>query len=107
MKLYLCFMIVYSVTIKIDLEIHNEWFSWMQTKHIPDVLATKKFVDHRMLRLLAEDEQDGITYNIQYRAASMSDYFDYQNDFAPELQAEHTSKYKDKVVAFRTLLKEV
>lgn len=100
-------MIIYSVTVKIDLDVHNEWIEWMKSKHIPDVLATKKFVDYKMLRVLAEDEQAGITYNIQYRAESMSDYFDYQNDFAPALQVEHTEKYKDKFVAFRTLLKEV
>lgn len=100
-------MIIYSVTVKINLDVHDEWFNWMKTKHIPNVLDTKKFIDYRMLRILAEDEKDGITYNIQYRAASMSDYFDYQNDFAPELQAEHSEKYKDKFVAFRTLLKEV
>ena len=100
-------MIICSVTVKINLDVHDEWFNWMKTKHIPNVLDTKKFIDYRMLRILAEDEKDGITYNIQYRAASMSDYFDYQNDFAPELQAEHSEKYKDKFVAFRTLLKEV
>lgn len=104
---YLCKMIVYSVTLKIDLDIHDEWLEWMQTIHIVDVLATKKFVDYRMLRLLAEDERDGITYNIQYRTESMSEYFEYQKDFAPALQAEHTLKYKNKVVAFRTLLREV
>lgn len=100
-------MIVYSVTVKIDLDVHNEWMDWMQMKHIPDVIATGKFVDYKMLRVLAEDEQAGITYNIQYRAKTMKDYFDYQNDFAPKLQVEHTKRYKDKFVAFRTLLKEV
>lgn len=107
MKFYLCFMIVYSVTLKVDLDVHNEWLEWMKTIHILDVLATKKFVDYRMLRILAEDERDGITYNIQYRAETISDYFDYQKEFAPALQIEHSAKYKDKVVAFRTLLKEV
>lgn len=100
-------MIIYSVTIKVDLDIHNDWIDWMKKVHIPDVMNTKKFVDYRMLRVLAEDEQSGITYNIQYRAESMTDYFDYQNDFAPKLQAEHTERFKDKFVGFRTLLKEV
>lgn len=100
-------MIVYSVTVKIDLDVHNEWIEWMQSKHIPDVLATGKFVDYKMLRILAEDERSGISYNIQYRAKTMSDYFDYQNNEAAALQAEHTEKYKDKFVAFRTLLKEI
>jgi len=100
-------MIIYSVTVKIELDVHDEWFLWMKKKHIPDVLATGKFVDYRMLKILAENETDGITYNIQYRAKNISDYFDYINNLAEPLQKEHTEKYKDKFVAFRTLLKEV
>ena len=100
-------MIIYSVTVKIDLDVHDEWLSWMKTVHIPDVMATGKFVDYRMLKILAENESDGISYNIQYRAKTMSDYFDYLNNFAEKLQVEHSQKYKDKYVAFRTILKEV
>jgi hypothetical protein len=100
-------MIVYSVTVKIDLDVHDEWLNWMKTVHIPQVMDTRKFLDYRMLRMLAENETDGITYNIQYRTESMSDYFDYQNNYAPALQSDHTERYKDKFVAFRTILKEV
>lgn len=100
-------MIIYSVTVKIDLDVHNEWFSWMQSKHIPAVLKTEKFVDYNMCKVLVEDETEGITYNIQYKAKTMADYFDYLNDYAEVLQVEHGLKYKDKFVAFRTLLREV
>lgn len=100
-------MIIYSVTVKIDLDVHQEWFSWMQKKHILDVLKTNKFVDYKMYKVLVDDETEGITYNVQYRANTMSDYFDYLNDYAEVLQVEHGLKYKDKFVAFRTLLREV
>lgn len=100
-------MIIYSITVKIDLDVHNEWFAWMKSKHILDVLNTGKFIDYKMLKILAENETEGITYNIQYRAKTISDYFDYLNNHAEVLQVEHGTKYKDKFVAFRTLLKEV
>lgn len=100
-------MIIYSVTVKIDLSVHDEWFSWMKNNHIPDVIATKKFIDYRMFKILVDNESDGITYNIQYSAKTMTDYFDYLNNDAEALQVEHGAKYKDKFVAFRTLLKEV
>ena len=100
-------MIVYSVTVKIDLKAHSEWLEWMRNKHIPDVLATGKFVSHKLFKVLAEDETDGVTYNIQYFAKTMGDYFDYQNDHAQQLQAEHRERYQDKFVAFRTLLREI
>ncbi len=100
-------MIIYNVTVKIDLSIHDEWLTWMKGKHIPDVLATGFFHDSRMMRLLEQDESDGITYAIQYRAASMEDLVSYQQQAAPALQAEHSERYGDKFVAFRTILREV
>jgi hypothetical protein len=36
----------------------------------------------------------------------MSDYLTYQEKHAPALQKDHYDRYKDKFVAFRTLLKE-
>lgn len=100
-------MIVYSVTVKIDLDVHDLWLKWMKGIHIPEVMDTGKFVDYRMLRILEENETDGITYNMQYRAESIGDYFDYQKNHAPDLQRKALDLFKDKFVAFRTLLKEV
>jgi hypothetical protein len=100
-------MIIYSVTVKIDLDVHDAWISWMKEEHIIEVLATGKFKEYRFHRILAEDETDGITYNVQYYASTMQDYFEYRDEFAPALQNKSLSRFKDKFVAFRTLLKEV
>lgn len=100
-------MIIYNVTVKVDLDIHDEWLEWMKSKHIPDVLATGMFLSNKIYRVLDQDNSDGITYAIQYSANSMSDYFKYQQEYAPGLQKETADRYKDKFVAFRTLLKEV
>jgi len=37
----------------------------------------------------------------------MNHYEKYQAQHAPALQADHTNKYKDRFVAFRTLLEIV
>jgi len=100
-------MIVYNVTIKVDHDIHDEWLLWMKHEHIPAVLATGYFQDNRMMRLLETDEHDGVTYAIQYRAVSMEDYLIYQEQKAPALQQEHTERYRNKFVAFRTVMREV
>lgn len=100
-------MIVYNVTVKIDLDVHDEWLHWMKHVHIPEVMLTGKFVDNRVMRIMEEDSSEGITYAIQYRCESMSDYLEYQEHHAADLQKDHTEKYKDKFVAFRTILKEV
>ncbi len=97
-------MILYNVTIKIANEVHDDWLNWMKTIHIPDVLNTKLFLENRLCRLLGEDEQEGVTYAIQYLCKDMTTFQQYQTHFAKSLQEEHTQRYKNKYVAFRTLL---
>lgn len=99
-------MIVYNVTVKIEHDIHDDWMSWMKSKHIPDVLNTGLFVDNKIMKVLV-DEEDGVTYSIQYRVESWEKLKDYQDNHAPALQKEHTTRYEGKFVAFRTLLEEV
>ncbi len=100
-------MIVYSVTVNIENDVHEEWLEWMKLKHIPDVMGTGYFTSHRILRLLGDEDTGGVTYSIQYHCNGIDDYKDYQEKSAPSLQKEHTEKFKDKFVAFRTLLEEV
>lgn len=98
---------VYNVTVKIDLSVHDDWLAWMKSKHIPDVMNTGFFTSYKLMRILAMDETDGISYAIQYTCNSMEDYNAYQHTNASELQKEHTARYKDKFVAFRTLMRVV
>ena len=95
-------MIIYNVTINVDESINDEWLEWMKSRHIPDVLATGMFTGYKIFRIRTDDE--GFTYSIQYFLKSDEDYEKYQKDFAPKLQAEHTEKFKNKFVAFRTVM---
>jgi hypothetical protein len=100
-------MIVYNVTIKIDLDVHDLWLRWMKEEHIPQVMETGCFTDNKIYRVLEENTTDGITYAIQYFANSMSDYFDYKENHATRLQQDGISLFPGKYTAFRTLLKTV
>ncbi len=100
-------MIIYNVTVKVDLEFHDLWLKWLQEEHIQRVLETGCFTDCKIYRLLEEDTSDGISYAIQYFANSMSDYFNYKEHHAARLQKEGMDLFPGKFQAFRTLLKEV
>lgn len=99
-------MIIYNVTVKIDHDVHEEWLTWMREKHIPEVLATGRFLEHRITRVMVEEE-DGVTYAFQYTCKDMHTLEQYHQHEAPALQADHLERYKDKFVAFRTLLEVV
>ena len=98
-------MIVYNVSIKIDKEIKKEWIQWMKEKHITDVMNTGLFISHSFLEILNEDVED--TYAIQYFSKDMEILNTYFDEYATDLQKEHSLKYKNKFVAFRTIMKEV
>lgn len=100
-------MIIYNVTINIDREVESEWVRWMKSVHIPEVLATNCFESCRMLKMMYEEESQGTTYAMQYTAKSLEMIEQYQREFAEALQAEHSSRYKNKFVVFRSLLEEV
>ncbi len=97
-------MIIYNVTINIDHAVHDEWLKWMKEIHIPEVMRTGLFLENRMMKVLGDEESGGVTYSVQYTCKNMGDFKQYENMFAPELRRTHLEKYRDKFVAFRTLL---
>lgn len=99
-------MILYNVTVNVNEDIHSEWIEWMRIKHIPDVMNTGCFIHNKILKL-TEPKQDGHTYSFQYFSESYDKLKEYQERYAPRLQAEHTQRYQDKFVAFRTILEVI
>ena len=96
-------MLLYNVTIIVEDAAADEWLQWMQEIHIPEVMATGKFVSNRLLKVL-DSPNEGVTYCVQYVAENLNDYNDYQQIHAPALQADLQSKFENKLVAFRTLM---
>jgi hypothetical protein len=96
-------MIIYNVTVSIDLDVHEKWLKWMQEVHIPEVMNTGKFMECRMSKILAEEE-GGKAYSIQYLCKDKETLENYQAEDAPALQKKHQELFGTKAVAFRTLL---
>lgn len=96
-------MIIYNVTINIEENIHDEWLNWIK-EHIPQVLATGKFTDAKLTRVLVEQDIEGFTYSIQYRAKSREDLEAYYKHHADRLRQDGLKRFADKMLAFRTEL---
>jgi len=100
-------MVLYNVTIGIDTSAESEWLEWMKNKHIPNVMATGMFVEHKIFKVLNQEEEESTSYSVQYFAESVDKVVKYLDDFAPPLVEEHRKKFQDRHVAFRTLLDQV
>lgn len=100
-------MILYNVTVKINATLETEWLQWMRTTHIPDVMNTGLFINYKICKILHQEEDGGVTYAFQYFCKDMPTFEEYQSKHAKALQADHTNRYKDQYVAFRTLMEVI
>jgi hypothetical protein len=100
-------MYIYNVTTNIDNSIKDEWLKWMKEKHIPEMLATGKFSQAKMSKVLIEEEMGGITYSVQYTTDSKETLQEYYDDYAPKLRGESLKLFKSSFVSFRTELKVI
>lgn len=99
-------MILYNVTVNIDLEKELEYVKWMKEVHIPEVMATGFFHESRFFKLLHELEE-GVNYSSQYFAESMEHVHQYQAEYAQELQQRLKNRFDGHYVVFRSLLELV
>lgn len=101
-------MIIYNVTVNIENDVHQDWIVWMKTVHIPQVMKTGFFLEHKICKVIStQEDETGHTYAIQYTCANMHDLDEYREKYSPELQKEHMKRYEGKFVSFRTLLEVV
>ncbi|MCC1484392.1 DUF4286 family protein [Winogradskyella immobilis] len=96
-------MIIYNVTSNIEDSAHDEWLIWIK-KHIPQVLATGKFTEAKLTKVLTEADIEGQTYSVQYRAHSREALDAYYKDDAERLRNDGLQRFADKVLSFRTEL---
>lgn len=99
-------MFLYNVTIILEDTAAEEWLQWMQEIHIPEVMATGMFVSNRLLKVV-DSPNEGVTYCTQYVADSLGNYNQYQEVFAAALQADLNEKFKNRFVAYRSLMEFV
>jgi len=99
-------MFLYNVTLILEDSAAEEWLQWMQDTHIPEVMATGMFVSHRLLKVL-DSPNEGVTYCAQYVVENLDSYNQYLEAHAPALQEDLNERFKNRYVAYRTLMEFV
>lgn len=100
-------MILYNITFNVTPEIEEDFLNWMKTIHIPEVLQTGIFHEHKFFRLLHDSEDGSTNYCIQYFTESIEQMMQYEKHHASLLRAKTQERYQDKAIAFRTLLETI
>ena len=97
-------MIIYNVTINIQEEIHDRWLLWMNDVHIPEIMATGKFISARLVRVHVDQEMEGLTFAAQYLTKDSETLQKYYAEDAPRLRENGLKLWADKALYFRTEL---
>lgn len=100
-------MYIYNVTINILEESESLWLDWMRKKHIPAMLATGKFTNAKLAKVMVNEEMGGATYSTQYTTDSKETLEAYYKEDATRLRNETLSLFTNQFVAFRTELKVI
>jgi hypothetical protein len=100
-------MIVYNITCKVRWKILEGWLAWQVEEQVPATLATGLFDDHRLYRLLEQDEEEGPTFVIQFLTSSRERYLRFSSEFEIGLKQAGWGKWGNAVIAFRTLMESV
>ncbi len=100
-------MYIYNVTTNIEESAHEDWLRWMKDIHIPDVLATGKFLNAKMSKVLVEEEMGGITYSVQFTTVDKETLEKYYMEDAERLRQDASKLFAGKFVSFRTELEIV
>jgi len=97
-------MIIYNVTVKVEHAIARQWLDWLKEEHIPDIISTGCFTHATILHLLEADDDEGITYAVQYHTTDKTLYDRYVEKFAEEMRKKATGKWGSQFIAFRSVM---
>ena len=100
-------MYIYNVTTHVEDAIHDEWLTWMKEIHIPEVLASGKFLNAKMCKVLVEEEMGGTTYSVQFTTVDKATLEKYYKEDAALLRQDAMTRFADQFVSFRTELEVI
>jgi hypothetical protein len=100
-------MFLYNVTIGIDKGVEEEWLQWMTDHHIPRVMETGYFLDSKVYKVIHDQNEESTSYSFQFFAPSIKHVVTYLDLEAPAIMDELMKRYRNRHVAFQTLLEEM
>ncbi|MDP4211797.1 MAG: DUF4286 family protein [Bacteroidota bacterium] len=100
-------MILYNSTTKIDLTHAQDWMAWQRREQIPQIMKTGLFEGHQMFRLLHQDDTEGYTYVIQFRAGDMTHYENFCQDHRSRFNRQTDEKWRGHYVCFESVMELV
>ncbi len=99
-------MIIYSLTFSLEEQLLSEWKLWLD-QELFAYLKYHKLSKHELLKVHAEHSPNTVSYNLQFKAASMSLLQLFMVEHEAKLLEIIHKKFKDKCLVFSAILEQV
>ncbi len=101
-------MFIYSITAIVKKDVETEWIKWMKEVHIPNILHTGYFNNHKFYKLrIPTNSSNEVTYLVHYECETLEHYLSYVEKDASTLQAEVNAKFLGKVTSARMVIEAI
>lgn len=98
-------MIIYSVTVSLELEIESEWLQWVKEVYIPGVMASGYFQNydfHKILEPIVDPER--VSYNMLYETSSLEQLTQFRQNEETRWLQEQEMQFAESALSIRSVL---
>jgi hypothetical protein len=82
----------------------QNWIQWMQNIVIPLVKNESCIESFRLTKIKGGEDENGITYALQFICKDVADYQHFSQHFDPKLQEEQKNRFQGHFGSFRSVL---
>ena len=100
-------MIIYNISFTVAPAFTQEWELWSKEFLAPTIIDTGFFDSYKSLKVLTEEANQHPIYCLQFATDSIYNYTQYQEKHNDAIKAIISNKYKDQVLFFDSILKEL
>jgi len=97
-------MIIFNTTYCVPETVFEKWNGWVRGFHIPRMLETGYFSEPRLCKVLAEAEDAGDSYSLQFQAENMDTLLSWNEKFGKESENNFSREFGTEVLYFSTIL---
>ncbi|MDY3915103.1 MAG: DUF4286 family protein, partial [Phocaeicola sp.] len=94
-------------TFHVEIADARNFIIWLNEVYIPQVEADGKLSTPRLVRILSHKEQDSESFSLQWEVADSATLHQWHTQQGANLNAEMLKVFKEKVLAFSTLMEVI
>lgn len=100
-------MLIYNTTYQIENDDARNFVIWLHEVYMPQIEADGLLKNPRLTRILSHKEQDTECFSLQWEVEDTRILHQWHTSQGMKLNAEMLKVFKDKVIAFSTLMEVI